>query len=402
MRSERSARGWSQADAVRALQAHAEGKIPSHVAALRNWKRWESGEFEPDSFHKQYLAKTFGLPVATLFPEPQRLRAESDLLVQTGMDTLEIVTRLRSSDVSSSTLEATRFAIDQLCSDYAATPSEELHVRGLDWLRRITSLLDQRLTLAQHQEVLVLAGEVALLIGCVEYDMGRSRAAEATRQGALSLGREADHAGIVGWAHEMRSWYSLTQGDYRGAILAARAGHDAVGGYHDVTVQLAAHRAKAWARIGDRREVELALDHGRTLLDALPYPDNPGNHFVIDPAKFDFYTMDCYRLLGDDALAETYANEVLHSSIGADGVDRHPMRSAEAHITLGITAARRGDLDVAVQMGRDAVAGGRKSLPSLALHLRELGDVLAERYPGDQRVMRSVAELQAVAATTTK
>jgi hypothetical protein len=61
-----------------------------------------------------------------------------------------------------------------------------------------------------------------------------------------------------------------------------------VGAYHDVTVQLAAHRAKAWARIGDRREVDLALDHGRTLLDALPYPDSPRNHFVIDPAKFDF------------------------------------------------------------------------------------------------------------------
>ncbi|HYI59867.1 MAG TPA: tetratricopeptide repeat protein, partial [Microlunatus sp.] len=293
----------------------------------------------------------------TLFPRPPSREADAELLSQTGLDTLEVVTRLRASDVSASTLEATQIAIDQLCTDYAAVPAELLHVRGLTWLQRITTLLERRLTLAQHQEVLVLAGQVALLLGCVEFDMGQTRIAEATRQAALSLGREADWNHIIGWAYEMRAWYSLTQGDYLGAIQAAKAGHESIGAYHDVTVQLAAHRAKAWARIGDRREVELALDHGRTLLDALPYPDNPRNHFVIDPAKFDFYTMDCYRLLGDDPLAEAHANEVLKSSTNLDGSDRDPMRTAEARVTLGVVAARSGDLEGAIDLGRKAIAG---------------------------------------------
>ncbi|MGI5238750.1 hypothetical protein [Dactylosporangium sp. CA-139066] len=159
---------------------------------------------------------------------------------------------------------------------------------GQKWLNRLISLRDGRLTLDQHREVLSLAWQVARLVGCVEYDMGRKAAAEATRRAALSLGEESGDSDVVGWAHEMRSWYSLTEGNYRAAIAAGQAGLAAVGPTHSVSVQLWAHQAKAWARIGDRRQVEVALDSGRAIsgraiLEALPYPENPGNHFVIHP-----------------------------------------------------------------------------------------------------------------------
>jgi transcriptional regulator with XRE-family HTH domain len=400
IRAERAARGWSQQDAVRALLAHAGDKSLSSANVLQNWKRWEAGRFEPDNFHQKLIARTFGLPIATLFPQPRQANRDAEILAQTGMDTLELIARLRVTDVSASTLEATQIAIDQLCSDYSHRPSDQVRADGLSWIKRVTSLLDGRLTLAQHKEVLALAGQVALLLGCVEYDMGNSQSAETSRRAALSLGEEAGHADIVGWAYEMKAWYSLTQGDYDDAIIAAKAGHEKVGAYHSVTVQLAAHRAKAWARIGDRREVELALDHGRMLLDAIPYPDNPRNHFVIDPAKFDFYTMDCYRLLGDDRLAETYAYEVLRSSTNPDGTERNPMRAAEARVTLGVVSARTGDLDNAMALGRQAVAGIRKSLPSLAMHTREFAKVLLDKYPGDLGVRQYIDELTAVTSPT--
>jgi hypothetical protein len=54
--------------------------------------------------------------------------------------------------------------------------------------------------------------------------------------------------------------------------------------------------------------------------------------------------MDCYRHVGEDQLAATYAKEVIRSSTTPDGVVRKPMRVAEAHITLGVVAAREGDL----------------------------------------------------------
>lgn len=77
-----------------------------------------------------------------------------------------------------------------------------------------------------------------------------------------------------------------------------------------VAVQIYAQKAKAWARIGDRRQVEVALDQGRTLLESLPHPENLDHHFAVDPAKWTFYSMDTYRLLPgatEQRLAETYA-----------------------------------------------------------------------------------------------
>jgi hypothetical protein len=120
---------------------------------------------------------------------------------------------------------------------------------AVNWLRRITSLQGQRLTLKQHREILILAGWVALPAGCVEYDTGNRHAAGTTRQAALSLGVEADHGEIVARAHEMRAWINLTTGDYHGVVAAARNGTQ-VTAHHSVAVQLFAQEAKAWAPDG--------------------------------------------------------------------------------------------------------------------------------------------------------
>jgi hypothetical protein len=135
----------------------------------------------------------------------------------------------------------------------------------------------------------------------------------------------------------MRAWMALTTGDYHGVVAAARAGTD-VAPHHSVAVQLATQEAKAWARIGDRRQTEVALDGGRRLLESMPYPENLDHHFVVDPTKFDFYAMDCYRMLAEDKLAESLATEVIQASTDFDGTERAPMRLAEAQITLGVVA----------------------------------------------------------------
>lgn len=395
LRAERAARDWSQADAVRALRAHSEQPLPSDEGLVRNWKRWESGATEPDAFYKPLIARTFGTVTASLFGDQRRLR-DAPILAATGMDTVELVARLRASDLTTGTLDAVRMTIERLCAEYRDAPPERLRVEGLEWLSRLTGILDQRLTLGQHREVLALAGWVALLTGCVEYDMGERQAAEATRKAALSLGQEAGHAEIVAWAHEMRAWYALTQGDHRGVIAAADLGQHAAP-RAGVAVQLAGQKAKAWVRMGDRREVDAALDHGRTLLESLPYPDNLANHFVVDPAKFDFYAMDCYRILGADRLAEAYARQVIADGTAADGSERTPMRNAEARVTLAVVAARDGDVSQAVQLGHDALTAERKSLPSLLMCSRELATVLRDRYSTRPDVAHYLDELRTLA-----
>ena len=398
MTNEREARSGSQADAVRALKAHAAADEKIHAddaSLLRQWKRWESGEIKPGEFYQPIIARALGTVTHAMFPVPPRHDANADVLAITGMDTLELVSRLQRSDLDEASLSALHVMADSLCSDYPFMPADQLLTEGRAWLRRITQLQGQRLTLRQHREILVQAGWVALLLACVEYDTGNRQAADTTRQAALSLGIEAGHSEITAWAHEIRAWMNLTSGDYHGVIAAAQAGTEAAP-VHGVTIQLAAQEAKAWARIGDRRQTEVALDRGRRLLEAMPYPENLDHHFVVDPTKFDFYAMDCYRHLGEDRMAETLADEVIRSSTDFDGSERAPMRTAEARITLGVVAARQGDIGQATAHGEQALSGQRKSLPSLVMVSRDLTRILKDRYSAEPKVHSYLNHMQAL------
>ena len=99
-------------------------------------------------------------------------------------------------------------------------------------------------------------------------------------------------------------------------------------------------------------------------------------------------------MLSEDKLAENLAEEVIRASTDFDGTERAPMRLAEARVTLGVVAARRGDAEEAIHHGSQAFAGQRKSLPSLAMVSRDLIRVLKERYPTESSKQSYMQELQ--------
>lgn len=398
--AERTARSWSQMDVVRVMRAHSARPLPDDAHLLRNWKRWESGATTPGATYRTLIAAAFGTVAAAIWPVTGPVRGhEADLAGATGLTTLEVITRLRAAAVDQATLDALRITADQLCTDYPHVSAAQLLVEGRAWLHRISSLPGTtRLSLSQHREVLDTAGWLALLVGCVEYDSGDRSAAEATRKAALSLGTESGNAEVQGWACEMRAWFSLTAGDYAGVIAASDEGI-ALAPASSVAVQLHAQKARAWARIGDRRQVEVALDHGRRLLDQIPHPENLDHHFKVDPGKFDFYAMDCYRRAGENTLATVYADEVIQASTSDDGTEHAPMRIAEARITQGVIAAREGDIEHAVALGQKALAGDRQSLPSLLMVSSELTALLAARHPAQPEVAGYLDQVRAIKAS---
>ncbi len=138
--------------------------------------------------------------------------------------------------------------------------------------------------------------------------------------------------------------------------------------------------------MANQRNTIRALEKGRVLLDSLPYPERPDNHFVVEPDKFDFYAMDCYRLIGDDNLAEMLAREIIKKSTAFDGTDSSPMRKAEAELTLGVIAARNGAVEEALTYGNNALSIHRRSQPSLLMVGSELDKALQERYPDNTDV----------------
>ena len=88
-------------------------------------------------------------------------------------------------------------------------------------------------------------------------------------------------------------------------------------------------------------------------------------------------------MLAEDKMAENLADEVIQASTDFDGTERAPMRLAEARITLGVVAARQGDLEQAIHEGTRALTGQRKSLPSLLMVSRDLTRVLKDRYSSE-------------------
>lgn len=323
------------------------------------------------------------------------LRARGDVVAASHLDvvaaddprpweTAELLRRVQANDAAPATIESLHATVFELCCQYATAPAADLRVEAHGWMREVTRMLHRPTGLTAHRELLTAAGWLALLVGCVEYDMGMRAGAEATRTAARQLGEEAGHPEIIAWSHEMAAWFALTQSRYRGVLTAARIGQTVAPG-GSAAVQLAGQEAKAFARLGDVAGVRDALARGRSLLDTMPVPDRPEHHFVVDPDKWDFYAMDAYRMAGDDELAAHHARAVLAMGAGPDG-DRSPMRMAEARLTLAAVAARAGDLEQAVARGMDALGGGRKSLPSLLMVAGELDVELHRRFPAESAV----------------
>jgi hypothetical protein len=102
-------RGWSQADAVQAMRAHAPSELPGPASLVRQWKRWEAGEKQPSDFYKPIIAATFGTVTHAMFPVSPRSDA-SDVLAM---------------------------------AEYPFMPADQLLVEGRAWLRRITALQGQ-------------------------------------------------------------------------------------------------------------------------------------------------------------------------------------------------------------------------------------------------------------------
>ncbi|QSB12851.1 helix-turn-helix transcriptional regulator [Natronosporangium hydrolyticum] len=298
----------------------------------------------------------------------------------TGLwETAELMNRLRASDVSPAVVEGIHATVYAMCCDYGWQDAQQLRAEGLRWLREVDRLLRSPVGLRAHRELLVAAGWLALLVGCIEYDLQMRASAEATRTAALELATEVGHGEIAAWAWEMSSWFALTQGRYRDVVTAADAGMGAAG-EHTAAVQLAGQAAKAHARMGDPAAVEQALTVGRQLLDRHQPPSRPDHHFVVDPDKWDFYAMDAYRLVRRDDLAAHHALRVIELGTAADGTEKAPMRMAEARLTLSTVAARAGELEQAVAVGLEAFQSRRRSMPTLLMVAQEVGQELQRQH----------------------
>ncbi|WP_433014044.1 hypothetical protein [Kribbella sp. CA-294648] len=78
-------------------------------------------------------------------------------------------------------------------------------------------------------------------------------------------------------------------------------------------VQLVAQEANAKARLGESG-LHTLLESGKEILEHLPYPDRPDNHFKVDPAKWDRQSKLHLQMIAgelDQELRQRFPNEDL-------------------------------------------------------------------------------------------
>jgi hypothetical protein len=295
------------------------------------------------------------------------------------------------------TVEELHEVAAQLCRDYATCTPTELRERGRRLLAHVNARAGRTESAAARRDLLVVSGWTSLLVACVEYDLDLDADAERSRRQAGWVGREAGHDEIVAWAFELGAWFAVTRRRWRRAIDLAVAGQ-LLAPNTSAAVQLAAQEARAWARLGERRGSEAALTRGERTLERLPNPRESDHHFVIDEPKIYSYRLDCYRWLGDDLLTRRYADEVLARWDQVPPADRRkPMRVSAAQLSLGVVAARAGDLDAASAAGLAALSEPRRCLPWFTLLTGELLDAVLTRWPADARCADLVEQARVVA-----
>ena len=393
LRNWRGQQCLSRAEMADRINASPTGVAERLVCDEERIRRWESGEVRwPSPVYRRALKDVTGLDPAQLgfIPNgqvavpPARIdaaeafRSEAELV-----DTLDLARIVSVSDIGQGTLDTLQEAAELLCRAYPSASAAELRARTKQRLTYVSRLLQGKLTLAQHRELLVTIGWLALLLGCVHYDLGEREQAEAARQAAYQAGLQAGHGEIIAWSYEMAAWFALTEGRYHDVVDYARAGQQHAG-LTNAMIQLVLQQARGQARLGLRREVHASLDHGAKLLEQVPKPEHPENHFVFDHTKWIFYAATCYTWLCDDEPAEEHARELVAYHTQPDGSTNAPMRTAISNIDLGLIRARHGDLDQAVHHGLTAFSYDRKTEASLLSHAVDLDHLLSDRYPDER------------------
>jgi hypothetical protein len=303
---------------------------------------------------------------------------------------IELARRAEASDLGGGTLELLQASADRLCRDYPTVDPRVLSDQARTRLGYVTDLLGKRVTLAQHRELLVVAGWLSALLACTCYDAGDHGAAETARRMTRQFGEHAGHGELVAWSFEIAAWYALVEGRFAQTAALCEAGL-ARAGVSNAAVQLTLQASRAYARMADDRAGAM-LAAGGAVLARLPAPEHPEHHFVFDRDKFEFYTATVYTWLGtDDAAAEENAREVVARCHGPGGVIVWPTRLSTMLVNLGQIAGRRGDLDEAVGLGEESLRCGRRSAELLP-RAAELERRLAARY-GAERLVNEYGEL---------
>jgi Helix-turn-helix domain len=199
-------------------------------------------------------------------PDAVAAAARPDAVVEA----MELARLAEASDVGADALASVERAVERLRHAAAGTPPGSLLPTVRAQRRYVGRLLDGRLTLGHRRRLLAAAGRLSVVLARLHFEAGERDAAEASREAALRLARQAGNAELAAWAFEAGAWWALVDGRFHEAVRLSRAGQDRAPPASAAAVQLALHEAQAWRHLGDPAEAAGALRQAALLRGMLP------------------------------------------------------------------------------------------------------------------------------------
>jgi tetratricopeptide (TPR) repeat protein len=173
--------------------------------------------------------------------------AESGAVVEA----VELARRAEACDVGPETVAEIERAVGRLGRAGAGTPPQLVIPAVRARRRHVERLLAGRLTLEGRRRLLAAAGRLSLELARLHFDAGQREAAEANRDAALRLARQAADAELAACAIEALAAWALADGRFQDALELARAGQDLAPPASAAALQLALDEAQAWTWLGD-------------------------------------------------------------------------------------------------------------------------------------------------------
>lgn len=242
--------------------------------------------------------------------------------------------RKAGSGISPELIEQLSDEVRTLAIAFVRRPPYAVFKPIADLRREVLQILDGHVRPDRLTDLYLLAGQLTALLAHACADLGQPGLAEAHARTAWMCADMAGHDQLRAYVRWVQSNCAYWNNDYARAAQIAAAG-DQYASRGSSQVRLASQEARAWAAMGDSREVERVLQVARAARDRMPTQPIEAGVFWFNPGKAAYYSAEAWLgLKGKDN-----ATRALH-----DATEALALFDAEEHPCSELVAAAQLDL----------------------------------------------------------
>lgn len=219
---------------------------------------------------------------------------------------------------------------------------------------------------------------LSVVTAWLAHDIGRTDLVPVLCADAWTCGEQAGSPEVCAWSQDVACTDALYANRPLDALTAATRGLAVAPRDSHATIRLSAQLARAQAAVGNRQGFAEAAERAHRYQEHIPL--RGAGLFSVDAVRIISYDATSYGLLGDHERSQQAAEEAIGHYEAAAAPHQAPTRLAIARLDLAAAYAALGELEGALSVGRQALAGDRV-VQSVRDRAHNLGRSLQLRYP---------------------